>query len=89
MQVLFIDTGKVAGQLSHCQYLLLVQLGIIEDEFRAVNFKNAIVKKAWDEKRLVFADGSGCCSPLITDLLILLKSHLKTIRKRVLVQSEN
>jgi hypothetical protein len=47
------------------------------------------VKKAWDEKRLVFIDGSGCCSQLIIDLLILLKRHLKTIRKRVLEQSEN
>jgi hypothetical protein len=84
-----IDTGKVACQLSHSQFLLWVQLGIIEDEFVPPSFKNSIVKKAWDEKRLVFIDGSGCCSQLIIDLFILLKSHLKTIRKRVLEQSEN
>ena len=72
-----IVTGKIAKQLEQCENLLWVQLGLVEDEYHPPNYKNEAEKNAWNEKRLEFIDGSGCCNPMLMDLLNLLKSHLK------------
>jgi hypothetical protein len=72
-----IQTEKIAEQLELCENLLWVQLGIEEDAYVPPNFQNEAVKNAWLGKRLAFIDGSGCCNPMLMDLLILLKLHLK------------
>ncbi len=68
--------AKQLEQINDCP-LLWVQLGLVEDDYDPPTYRNDIVKKAWVEKRLAFIDGSGCCNPMLIDLLVLLKLHLK------------
>jgi hypothetical protein len=75
-----IDTVKIAKQLEHCENLLWVQLGLVEDDYVPPKYRTGAVTNAWLEKRLAFIDGSGCCNPMLMDLLILLKLHLKTTK---------
>jgi hypothetical protein len=76
-----IETSNIAKQLGNCNDLLWVQLGIKEDSYVPPNYRNEEVKKAWNEKRLAFIDGGGCCNPMLMDLLILFKLHLKIYKQ--------